>query len=123
MRKPRAGDAAIRRLSAQAQGLQRLVRLAAADLRGTGGCETAEDPAGQWLTERAEALRVKDAAPVPLVLGRHLIALGLAPGPSFGPILRQCYEAQLDGRIANEQEGLAMAKELAEAGAIHFWRC
>ncbi len=110
-RKNRAGDAAIRRLAAQVQRLDRLVRVAAADLRGTGGCELADDPAGRWLMERAEQLRVKDSAPKPLVLGRHLIALGMTPGPQFGPLLRQCYEAQLDGVIASEEEGIAWVRQ------------
>lgn len=29
-------------------------------------------------------------------MGRHLIELGLKPGPAFKPILDACYEAQLD---------------------------
>lgn len=116
--KNRAGAAAIRRLAAQVQRLDRLVRVAAADLRGTGGCESADDPAGRWLMERAEQLRVKDSAPKPLVQGRHLIALGLTPGPQFGPLLRQCYEAQLDGSIASEEEGVAWVRRKSSSNIL-----
>ena len=45
-------------------------------------------------------------------MGRHLMALGLEPGPSFGPLLRKCYEAQIEGRISDEEEGFAFAREL-----------
>ena len=32
----------------------------------------------------------------PKLMGRHLIAAGLKPGPEFGPKLKVAYEAQLD---------------------------
>jgi tRNA nucleotidyltransferase (CCA-adding enzyme) len=69
-------------------------------------------PAGEWLLERARVLEVRDSAPRPVVKGRHLIELGMEPGPSFGPILQQCYEAQIDGKISNTKEGIAFAQEL-----------
>jgi tRNA nucleotidyltransferase (CCA-adding enzyme) len=103
----RAGDAAIRRLAAQVGRLDRLVRVAAADLRGTAGCEFSDDPAGRWLMQRAEQLQVKDEKPRPIVRGRTLQSCGLTPGPQFGPILRDCYEAQLEGLIRDETEGVA----------------
>ncbi|NTV04067.1 polynucleotide adenylyltransferase, partial [bacterium] len=54
-----------------------------------------------------------DAPPRPLVLGRHLIGLGLAPGPEFKALLDACYEAQLAGAIATSEEGVALAAKLA----------
>ena len=52
-----------------------------------------------WFIERARALGVEHQPPPPLLLGRHLLALGLQPGPRVGEILRQVYEKQLDGEI------------------------
>jgi len=52
-------------------------------------------------------LRVADSAPKPLVLGRDLIALGLKPGPAFGPILQRLFDAQLDGAFFTREEGVA----------------
>jgi tRNA nucleotidyltransferase (CCA-adding enzyme) len=42
------------------------------------------------------------AAPKPLLLGRHLVQRGFAPGRQFGPILTAGFEAQLDGQFTDE---------------------
>ncbi|MCA9463992.1 MAG: CCA tRNA nucleotidyltransferase [Nitrospira sp.] len=47
----------------------------------------------------ADNLLVMDSAPRPILLGRHLLELGLHPGPYIGEILRAAYEAQLDGQF------------------------
>lgn len=51
------------------------------------------------LRERAAALHVQDRAPEAILKGRHLLQLGMAPGPDFGEILNAAYEAQLEGRF------------------------
>jgi len=51
---------------------------------------------------------------VRLVLGRHLLALGLTPGPQVGEVLKEIYERQLDGAIATTEEGIELAKALIE---------
>jgi tRNA nucleotidyltransferase (CCA-adding enzyme) len=55
---------------------------------------------------------VEHDAPRPLVLGRHLLALGVEPGPRMGILLKTLYEQQLDGAIATEEEGVAAARAL-----------
>jgi tRNA nucleotidyltransferase (CCA-adding enzyme) len=45
-------------------------------------------------------------------MGRHLLALGLAPGPKIGEVLNEIYERQLDGEIRTTKEGIELAKEL-----------
>ena len=40
-----------------------------------------------WFLERARELGVEHAPPEPLVKGRHLLALGLTPGPRVGEVL------------------------------------
>ncbi len=62
------------------------------------------------LVARAHALAIADSAPKPIVLGRHLIGLGLKPGPDFKPIIDAAFEAQLDGAFADEPGGLAWLK-------------
>lgn len=57
------------------------------------------------LRTKAHALAVRDAAPRPIILGRHLVELGLPPGPPFKRILAACNEAQLDGAFADETAG------------------
>jgi len=59
------------------------------------------------LLGKAGALALADRAPRPLVLGRHLIALGHTPGPEFKKILAAAFEAQLDGGFADEAGGIA----------------
>jgi tRNA nucleotidyltransferase (CCA-adding enzyme) len=45
-------------------------------------------------------------------MGRHLLSLGLPPGPRVGEILKQIYERQLDSEIKTLDDGLALAREL-----------
>lgn len=54
------------------------------------------------LRQRAQELQLADAAPKPLLLGRHLIAAGHTPGPAFKPLLDEAFEAQLDGAFTDE---------------------
>ena len=102
-------DGAFRRL-AQKVDLELLARLAKSDCLGrTGGFDcTAMD----WFLARARELGVQHAPPEPLVKGRHLLALGLSPGPRVGVVLKQIYEKQLDGSIATVEDGLALAKDI-----------
>ncbi len=102
----KAGDSAIRRLARKVKRIDRLVRVAQADMKGRPPLKVERFDAGEWLISRAKALAVVDSAPKPIVLGRHLIKLGQEPGPSFGPLLEQCYEAQLDGEFADLVSGM-----------------
>lgn len=63
------------------------------------------------LVARAHDLRVADAAPKPIVLGRHLIAQGLKPGARFTPLIDAAFEAQLDGAFRDEAGGVAWLKQ------------
>jgi tRNA nucleotidyltransferase (CCA-adding enzyme) len=70
----------------------------------------------QALREKAHALAVRDAAPRPLILGRHLLELGLRPGPHFKAILAACSEAQLEGVFTDEAGGRAWVEEYLRKG-------
>lgn len=107
-----AGDAAIRRLARRVGRIDRLVRLARADHAGRPPLPFDGFPAGDWLLDRAAALALEAQKPKPLVQGRHLIALGLEPGPNFGPLLEQCFEAQLDGEFDTVEAGLEVARRV-----------
>lgn len=63
------------------------------------------------LIARAHALQLADAAPKPIILGRHLLQLGMEPGPEFTPVIEAAFEAQLDGAFADEAGGVAWVKE------------
>ena len=102
-------DGAFRRL-AQKVDLELLARLAKSDCLGRTG--RFDCSAMDWFLERARELGVQHAPPAPLVMGRHLLALGLTPGPRIGAVLRQIYERQLDGTITTVEDGIALAKEI-----------
>jgi tRNA nucleotidyltransferase (CCA-adding enzyme) len=102
-------DGAFRRL-AQKVDLELLARLARADCLGRSG--DFDCSAMDWFIERARALGVEHQPPAPLLLGRHLLALGLPPGPRVGEILRQIYEKQLDGEITSVEAGIDEARRL-----------
>ncbi len=100
-----ASDGAIRRLAARVGRIDRLVRVARADVMGRPPLPRDPFPAGPWLLAQAWRLQVCDHAPSPLVQGRDLMELGFEPGKQFKKILGRCYEAQLDGEIISREEG------------------
>ena len=106
-----ASDGAIRRLAHKVKRIDRLVRVAAADLAGRPPRQD-DFPEGPWLLKKAEELKVKDSEPKPIIQGRHLIKEGLSPGPEFTPILKKCFEAQLDGEFTEQEDGLAFLVRL-----------
>lgn len=103
------GDGAFRRL-AQKVDLELLARLARADCLGRAGAFDCS--AMDWFLERAQALGVAHQPPAPLLLGRHVLELGLQPGPQVGEILRQVYEKQLDGEVNTVEEAIEAATRI-----------
>jgi len=61
-------------------------------------------------------LEVVTSAPAPILLGRHLLEMGLQPGPGIGEITRAVYEQQLDGRVGSLDEARAAAREIINRG-------
>ena len=100
-------DGAFRRL-AQKVDLELLVRFARADCTGRTGVF---DCSGiEWFFDRARSLGVEHRPPAPILLGRHLIELGVTPGPRMGEILRAVYELQLDSVVTTLDEAIAEGK-------------
>lgn len=108
--KEEVGDGAFRRL-AQKVDLELLARLAKSDCLGREpgqfNCEAMD-----WFLDRARLLGVEHQPPKPLLLGRHLLALGVKPGPSMGDILKAVYEQQLDGAVTTLDEAVTAARRL-----------
>ncbi|MEQ1569606.1 MAG: hypothetical protein ABMA64_28475 [Myxococcota bacterium] len=101
---PIATDADLRNLSAQTE-----VRLALA-LREAVGEPVAE------ARDRASSLGVLDAKPAPLLLGRHLAALGCPPGRKMGEVVAAVYQQQLDGVVSTLDQATAAAAALLARG-------
>ena len=110
------GDGAFRRL-AQKVDLELLARVAKSDCEGRQP-GTFDCSAMDWFLDRARALGVEHRAPQPILLGRHVLALGIEPGPRVGEILKRVYEQQLDGKIMTLDEAVAAAKELLSTGGV-----
>jgi tRNA nucleotidyltransferase (CCA-adding enzyme) len=105
------GDGAFRRL-AQKVDLELLARLAKSDCLGRTG--EFDCSAMDWFLDRARALGVEHQPPEPILKGRHVLALGLQPGPRVGEIVRLVYERQLDGQITNEDEAVTAARQILD---------
>ena len=105
-------DGAFRRL-AQKVDLELLARFAKADCHGRTG--EFDCSAIDWFLERARALGVEHQPPPPLVMGRHLLELGVKPGPDLGVLLKTIYERQLDGEITTLDQGVALARALVSS--------
>ena len=68
----------------------------------------------EWFREKARALAVERQPPPPLLQGRHVLALGLPPGPEVGRIVRAVYERQLDGARRSQDEAHRRRREPGE---------
>ena len=94
--KARAYRRLSRQLASSGVSMELLARVARADHLGRTTAEALarEFPAGDRFLARAAELEVVEEAPRDAVQGRHLIARGLVPGPSFGPLLARCRDVQ-----------------------------
>ena len=104
------GDGAFRRLAHKVD-LELLARLAKADCEGRKPGRF-DCTAMDWFLERARSLGVEHHPPAPILLGRHVLALGLKPGPRVGEVVKAVYEQQMDGKVTNLDEAIAAARRL-----------
>jgi tRNA nucleotidyltransferase (CCA-adding enzyme) len=102
-------DSAFRRLALKVD-MELLARLAHADCLGRTG--DFDCSAMSWFLERARALGVEHKPPAPILMGRHLLALGVPPGPRVGEILKAVYELQLDGAVTDLDAALDQARRV-----------
>jgi tRNA nucleotidyltransferase (CCA-adding enzyme) len=110
------GDGAFRRLARRCEP-DLLYRVAKADSLGRNAEWVPRDKwydaeAQEWFLQRVKELKVEQRPPDPLLLGRHLLELGMPPGPRMGEIARAVYEMQLDGRVQTLEEAIGEAKKL-----------
>ncbi|MEN0064968.1 MAG: hypothetical protein AAGA48_22675 [Myxococcota bacterium] len=69
---------------------------------------TETDRSEAW--QRADHLGVLHEKPRPLLQGRDLKELGMAPGPKMGELIREVYALQLDGIITTAEAARAEAQ-------------
>jgi tRNA nucleotidyltransferase (CCA-adding enzyme) len=104
-------DGAFRRLALKVD-LELLARLARADCLGRTG--EFDCTAMDWFVDKARRLGVEHEPPAPILMGRHLIELGVQPGPAMGAILKAVYELQLDGVITSLDQARSKAIALIQ---------
>jgi len=108
------GDGAFRRLAHKVD-LELLARVAKSDCEGRepGAFDCS---AMDWFLDRARSLGVEHRPPQPILLGRHLLELGMTPGPRVGEILKQVYEQQLDNQVRTLDDAIASARRILGSG-------
>jgi tRNA nucleotidyltransferase (CCA-adding enzyme) len=109
-------NGAFRRLARKVE-LDLLYRVSKADTLGRNPDwlpkeKWSNSDAQEWFIEKARNLNVENKPLEPILLGRHLIELGMKPSKKFGEILKTIYEIQLDGKITNLEEAIIEAKNL-----------
>jgi tRNA nucleotidyltransferase (CCA-adding enzyme) len=114
--KDNLGDGAFRRLARKVEP-DLLYRVAKADSLGRNPDWLPKEKwfkaeAQEWFIEKVRELDVENEPPKPILMGRHLIEMGLKPSPEFGEILNEVFEKQLDGQITDLDEAIKTAKEL-----------
>jgi tRNA nucleotidyltransferase (CCA-adding enzyme) len=94
-------DRSVRRLARRLEPatIEELIVLVTADQFGRPPFPQTISENVRTLQVRAAELQVQSSAPRPILLGRHLIELGMEPGRDFGVILEAGFEAQLEGRF------------------------
>jgi tRNA nucleotidyltransferase (CCA-adding enzyme) len=101
-------DRAIRRLAKrlEPENIAGLLAIMTADSMGRPPRPRTIPRNIEAIAAKAEALQVREAPPPPLLLGRHLLELGFAPGPDLGQVLDAAYQAQLEGSFGDLAGGL-----------------
>ena len=113
------GDGAFRRLARKCEP-DLLYRVARADSLGRNDDTVPRErwygaEAQEWFIARVRELEVEQRPPEPLLMGRHLLELGLPPGPKIGEITQAVYEMQMDNRVRTLAEAKAAAQQLIES--------
>ncbi|MBS1787256.1 MAG: CCA tRNA nucleotidyltransferase [Acidobacteria bacterium] len=104
-------DGQFRRLALQVEP-ELLYRVARADCLGRAGDFAPNHE--EWFFNRVRELGIEKHAPEPLLLGRHVLAMGLSPGKHIGEITRAVYEQQLDGEVRTLEDAIAAARQIVE---------
>ena len=71
--------------------------------------------AAAWFRARLEELQVFDGPPPPFLMGRHLLEMGLRPGPQIGRIVQAVYAAQLSGEVTDFEAARALAQRMIQS--------
>ncbi len=101
-------DRAIRRLARrlEPETIEGLCIVMTADSMGRPPLPAVEPAHVQALRASAQELQVRHKPPEAILMGRHLVELGMNPGKLFGQILARAYDAQLEGEFFDLTQAL-----------------
>jgi tRNA nucleotidyltransferase/poly(A) polymerase len=74
------------------------------------------DEIALWFSRKKEEYRISLTTIQPLIQGRDLIALGVAPGRQMGVHLKKLYDQQLDGAFHTRAQGIKIFKDSQKKG-------
>ena len=111
-------DGAFRRLARRCE-LELLYRVAKADSLGRNAPWVPRErwftsDAQEWFIARARELSIERKPPAPILMGRHLLEMGLEPSRLVGEVTRKVYEMQLDNHVCTLEEAKAVARSMIE---------
>lgn len=109
---PKAYRRLARKLAKVNLSLEMLERVARCDHFGrtTPDALARRFPYGDAFLENAKTLKVSEKSEPDVVMGRHLIALGMKPGPEFGKFLAKCRDIQDETGLKDPHEILKIAE-------------
>ncbi|HEV7890379.1 MAG TPA: HD domain-containing protein [Pyrinomonadaceae bacterium] len=115
-------DGAFRRLARRCE-LELLYRVAKADSLGRNAPWVPRErwftsDAQEWFIERARELAIERKPPARLLMGRHLVEMGLEPSPLFSKVLDAVYEMQLDNRVRTLDEAREAARSMLPGDSL-----
>ena len=112
-----ASDKAVRKLAERVGNITRLNRIVRADYAARPPLSP-DAPACDWLEKKARELEVSDSRPDPIIMGRHLVKLGVKSGVGMGRLLNELFKKQLDGEFQALEDGIEIAKRIINTNRI-----
>ena len=94
-------DRAVRRLAKRLEPatIEELIIVITADQFGRPPRPKEISDGVRDLEARSRDLKIESSAPQPILMGRHLIELGMRPGREMGTVLEAAFDAQLEGKF------------------------
>jgi len=90
--------------------IAQLYRLIFVDAAGRPPRRSSRNPGAERMLDIASGMDIQHNPPKEILMGRHLIDLGMKPGREMGVLLADAYQEQLDGGFEDLGEAIQWAK-------------
>ena len=107
-------DKSLRRLAVRIHPatIKELLLVIEADASGRPPLPGGLPDGAKTMASMANTLNLESEKPKPILLGRHLLDLGVPPGIQMGFQLKDMFERQLDGEFSDLESGIELWKQL-----------